>query len=104
MNCSWRQILTFTDEILHYLKIDLRRRYITVFESQESKTQLLYFKERLVAKDSPLRADAEAFSRKLERLGLNEQQVGRFGPTKEQLSKALNQMGYSYGLKKMKFP
>jgi DNA phosphorothioation-associated putative methyltransferase len=86
------------------IKIDLRRRYITVFESQESKTQLLYFKERLVAKDSPLRADAEAFSRKLERLGLNEQQVGRFGPTKEQLSKALNQMGYSYELKKMKSP
>ena len=86
------------------IKIDLRRRNITVFESQESKTQLLYFKERLLAKDSPLRANAEAFSRKLERLGLNEQQVGRFGPTREQLSKALNQMGYSYGLKKMKSP
>jgi DNA phosphorothioation-associated putative methyltransferase len=86
------------------IKIDLRRRYIRVFEAQKDKTQLLYFKERLIAKDSPLRANAEAFSRKLERLGLNEAQVGRFGPTKEQLSKALNQLGYTYGLKKLGSP
>jgi DNA phosphorothioation-associated putative methyltransferase len=83
------------------VKIDLRRLFIQVFEREENKTQLLYFKERLVAKDSPLRPKAEAFSRKLERLGLNEAQIGKFGPTKEQLSKALNQMGYSYGLKKL---
>ncbi|MDB4298267.1 DNA phosphorothioation-associated putative methyltransferase [bacterium] len=86
------------------IKIDLRRQFIQVFEGQENKTQLLYFKERLIQKDSPLRAKAEAFSRKLERLGLNEEQVGRFGPTKEQLSSALNQMGYSYGLKKISSP
>lgn len=86
------------------IKIDLRRRFIQVFEAQESKTQLLYFKERIVSKDSPLQAKAEAFSRKLAQLGLNEEQVGRFGPTKEQLSKALNQMGYSYGLKKITPP
>lgn len=82
------------------IKIDLRRLVIQVFQAEETKTQLLYFKERLVAKDSPLRAKAEAFSRKLERLGLNEAQVGKFGPTKEQLSRALKQMGYSYDLKK----
>jgi DNA phosphorothioation-associated putative methyltransferase len=83
------------------IKIDLRRQFIQVFEGQENKTQLLYYKERLISKDSLLRAKAEAFSRKLDRLGLNEEQVGRFGPTKEQLSSALNQMGYSYGLEKI---
>ncbi|MGJ8723944.1 MAG: DNA phosphorothioation-associated putative methyltransferase [Roseibacillus sp.] len=83
------------------IKIDLRRLFIRVFDAESDKTQLLYFKERLVAKDSPLRAKAETFSRRLARLGLNEEQVGRFGPTKEQLTKALKQMGYSYGLKKL---
>ena len=86
------------------IKIDLRRLFIRVFDAEENKTQLLYFKERIISKDSPLRTKAEAFSRKLERLGLNEEQVGRFGPTKEQLSKALNQMGYSYGMKKLESP
>ena len=83
------------------IKIDLRRLFIRVFEAEENKTQLLYYKERLVSKDSSLRAKAEAFSRKLERLGLNEEQVGRYGPTKEQLANALKQMGYSYGMKKI---
>lgn len=89
-------------EMQSRIKIDLRRLFIRVFDAEEGKTQLLYFKERLISADSPLRAKAERFSRKLERLGLNEEQVGRFGPTKEQLTRALNQMGYGYGLKKIK--
>ena len=89
-------------EMQSRIKIDLRRLFIRVFEAEENRTQLLYFKERLLAKDSSLIPKAEKFTRKLERLGLNEEQVGRFGPTKEQLSQALNQMGYSYGLKKIK--
>lgn len=89
-------------ELQTRIKIDLRRLSIRVFEAEENKTQLLYFKERLLPKDSPLKEKAEAFTRKLSRLGLSEEQVGRFGPTKEQLSKALNQMGYTYGIKKIK--
>ena len=89
-------------ELQTRVKIDLRRLSVQVFEHQEGQQQLLYFKERFVAKDSPMAPKAKAFARKLERLGLNREQVGRFGPTKEQLSQALNQMGYSYGLKKLK--
>ncbi|MDB4789155.1 DNA phosphorothioation-associated putative methyltransferase, partial [Akkermansiaceae bacterium] len=41
-------------ELQTRIKIDLRRLSIRVFEAEENKTQLLYFKERLLPKDSPL--------------------------------------------------
>ena len=61
---------------------------------------MLYFKERYLDTADMMVSRAEAYSAKLRRLGLDERNMGRFGPTKEQLLEALDQMGYTYGLNK----
>lgn len=82
------------------VKIDLRRCYVQVFEHQEGRQQLLYFKEKFLDANDDCYPKADAFSAKLRKLGLDEKNMGRFGPTKEQLLEALDQMGYTYGLNK----
>ena len=44
--------------------------------------QLLFFKERFLAKDHPDRSKMDRFSAKLRKLGLREETIG-YGPTKE---------------------
>ena len=87
-------------ELISRVKIDLKRFHVDVFEYLEGRQQLLYFKERYLDTADMMVSRAEAYSAKLRRLGLDERNMGRFGPTKEQLLEALDQMGYTYGLNK----
>lgn len=68
------------------IKVNLRNFFVEVFDhSAGPKQQLLYFKERFVAKDDPGRAKMDRFSKKLRRLGLNEVDIG-FGPDAAEFS------------------
>lgn len=71
-------------ELTMRIKIDLKRRFVTVFEDHPGpKRQLLLFKERFVATDHPERKKMERFSTKLRKLGFREDTIG-YGPSKEQ--------------------
>jgi hypothetical protein len=70
-------------ELLTRIKIDLRRLFVTVIDhSTGPEHQLLFFKERFLAKDQPDRPKMDRFSAKLRKLGLREETIG-YGPTKE---------------------
>lgn len=65
------------------IKVDLRKLFVNVFEYPPgADRQLLFFKERFLAKDHPERAKMERFSAKLRKLGLREETIG-YGPSKE---------------------
>jgi len=71
-------------ELLTRIKIDLKRLFVSVIDhTTGSEHQLLFFKERFLAKDYPDRAKMERFSAKLRKLGLREEKIG-YGPSKEQ--------------------
>ena len=70
-------------ELLTRIKIDLRRRFVTVIDHTTGpEHQLLFFKERFLAKDHPDRPKMDRFSAKLRKLGLREESIG-YGPSKE---------------------
>lgn len=70
-------------ELTLRIKIDLKRRFVTVFEDPPGpKRQLLFFKERFLATDHPQRAKMDRFSAKLRKLGLREETIGH-GMTRE---------------------
>jgi DNA phosphorothioation-associated putative methyltransferase len=70
-------------ELVMRIKIDLKRRFVTVFEDPPGpKRQLLFFKERFVAPEHPDRKKMERFSAKLRQLGLSEETIGH-GVTRE---------------------
>jgi DNA phosphorothioation-associated putative methyltransferase len=70
-------------ELLTRIKIDLRRLFVSVIDHTTGREhQLLFFKERFLAKDHPDRPKMERFSAKLRKLGLREDTIG-FGPSKE---------------------
>lgn len=70
-------------ELLTRIKIDLKRLFVTVIDhSTGPEHQLLFFKERFLAKDHPDRAKMARFSAKLHKLGLREESIG-YGPTKQ---------------------
>ena len=70
-------------ELTMRIKIDLKRRFVTVFEDPPGpKRQLLFFKERFVAPDHPDRKKMDRFSHKLRQLGLREESIGH-GVTRE---------------------
>ena len=88
-------------ELTLRVKIDLKHLGVSVFNySEQEETQLLYFKERYVDESHPEREKMDAYSSKLRKLGLDEANMGRFGPTKGQLVQALNQLGYTLNLNK----
>jgi DNA phosphorothioation-associated putative methyltransferase len=71
-------------ELLTRIKIDLKRLFVTVIDhSTGPEHQLLFFKERFLAKDHPDRAKMDRFSAKLRKLGLREETIG-YGPSKEE--------------------
>lgn len=79
-------------ELQERIKVNLRRQIIDVFDHRsEERQELLYFKERYVAKDHPGRARWEEFSSWLERLGFNLE--AGFGPTKQELLSLLDSRG-----------
>lgn len=70
-------------ELLTRIKIDLKRLFVSVIDHTTGpEHQLLYFKERFLAKDHPDRPKMDRFSGKLRKLGLREETIG-FGPSKE---------------------
>jgi hypothetical protein len=69
--------------LLTRIKIDLRRLFVTVIDhTNGAEHQLLFFKERFLAKDHPDRQKLDRFSAKLRKLGLREETIG-YGPSKE---------------------
>ena len=70
-------------ELLTRIKIDLKHLFVTVIDhSTGPEHQLLFFKERFLAKDHPDRPKMDRFSAKLRKLGLREETIG-YGPSKE---------------------
>jgi DNA phosphorothioation-associated putative methyltransferase len=70
-------------ELLTRIKIDLRRRFVTVIDHTTGpEHQLLFFKERYLPKDHPERRKMDRFSAKLRKLGLREESIG-YGPSRE---------------------
>lgn len=70
-------------ELVMRIKIDLKRRFVTVFEDPPGpKRQLLFFKERFLAPDHPDRKKMDRVSAKLRKLGLREETIGH-GTTRE---------------------
>ncbi len=70
-------------ELLTRIKIDLRRLFVTVIDHTAGpEHQLLFFKERFLAKDHPDRSKMDRFSAWLRKIGLREETIG-YGPSKE---------------------
>lgn len=74
---------TTLPELLTRIKIDLKRLFVSVIDHTTGpEHQLLFFKERFLAKDHPDRPKMDRFSAKLRKLGLRGETIG-YGPTKE---------------------
>ena len=70
-------------ELLTRIKIDLKRLFVSVIDHTTGpEHQLLFFKERFLAKDHPDRPKMDRFSAKLRKLGLRQETIG-YGPSKE---------------------
>lgn len=70
-------------ELLTRIKIDLKRLFVIVVDHTTGpEHQLLFFKERFLAKDHADRPQMDRFSAKLRKLGLREETIG-YGPSKE---------------------
>ncbi len=66
-------------ELRYRIKVNLRTRWVQVFDHSQDG-QLLYFKERFVGANHTRRAEMQAFSAKLRKLGLSDTEL--MGPTK----------------------
>ena len=75
-------------ELRHRIKVNLRTRWVQVFD-HSTEGQLLYFKERFLAANHPQRAEMDAFSSKLKKLGLSDKNM--MGPTKAEFTKLFEQ-------------
>jgi len=84
-------------ELIQRVKVNLRAQQVDVFEQEKNSwRQLLYFKERFVAKDHLLRSKWEKYSDKLRKLGLHEN-MG-LGPSKEEFLAMLEENGLTFYL------
>ena len=85
-------------ELKTRIKVNLRNLFVDVFDhSKGPKVQLLYFKERFIAKDHPDRSSMEKFSAKLRKLGFNELTIG-LGPDKHSFMQMLDAAGLNENL------
>jgi hypothetical protein len=84
-------------ELRNRIKVNLRTRWVQVFDHSPDG-QLLYFKERFVAPNHPRRAEMEAFSVKLRKLGLSITEL--MGPTKTGFAQMLENAGLNENLNK----
>lgn len=71
-------------ELRHRIKVNLRTRWVQVFD-HSAEGQLLFFKERFLSPNHPSRAEMEAFSTKLRKLGLSDKNM--MGPTQAEFTK-----------------
>ncbi len=78
------------------IKVNLRTRWVQVFD-HFAERQLLCFKERFMAVDHPRRAEMEAFSSKLRKLGFEEAIIDR-GPLRAELESLLESKGLNQNL------
>jgi DNA phosphorothioation-associated putative methyltransferase len=79
-------------ELQERIKVNLRRQSIEVFDHRSvDKQEMLYFKERYVAKDHPKRAMWEEFSKQFHDTGLD-LSTG-YGPSKQELLSLLASRG-----------
>jgi DNA phosphorothioation-associated putative methyltransferase len=84
------------------IKVNLRNLFVEVFDhSVGPKLQLLYFKERFVAKNHPKRLEMEKFSTKLRKLGLEESTIG-FGPDKATFEAMIKDAGLNFALNRVR--
>ncbi len=82
-------------EMRNRIKVNLRTRWVQVFD-HSADGQLLYFKERFMAPNHPRRAEMEAFSAKLRKLGLSDSLL--MGPTKAGFAGLLEKAGLNDNL------
>ena len=86
-------------ELKNRIKVNLRTRWVQVFD-HSTDGQLLYFKERFLGANHPRRSEMEAFSAKLQKLGITEQ-VG-FGLTLKGFRELIERHGLNSNLNRMK--
>lgn len=85
-------------ELQTRIKVNLRNLFVEVFDhSRGPRIQLLFFKERFLAKDHPHRSAMEKFSAKIRKLGLNEAMIG-LGPDKQNFRQILEVAGLNENL------
>jgi len=82
-------------ELRARIKVNLRTRWVQVFD-HSADGQLLYFKERFVATEYAQRAQMEAISAKLRKLGLSEGML--MGPSKAEFAEMLAKAGLNENL------
>lgn len=82
------------------IKVDLRRLFVNVFEHPPGNDrQLLFFKERFMAKDHPDRRKMEILSTRLRKMGVTEANVGH-GISKGDFHQAIERAGLTRDLRK----
>ena len=88
-------------ELQSRIKVNLRNLFVEVFDHAIGpKIQLLYFKERFLAKEHPGRSTMEKFSAKLRKFGFDEETIG-FGPDKESFLSQVNAAGLNQNLNRI---
>lgn len=86
-------------ELRQRIKVNLRTRWVQVFD-HSADGQLLYFKERYLGASHPRRTEMEAFSVKVQRLGVSDRAM--LGPTKKGLAELREKAGVNENLNKKK--
>ena len=86
-------------ELRQRIKVNLRTRWVQVFD-HSADGQLLYFKERYFGANHPRRTEMEAFSVKVQKLGVSDRAM--LGPTKKGLAELREKAGVNENLNKKK--
>ena len=86
-------------ELRQRIKVNLRTRWVQVYD-HSADGQLLYFKERFLSANHPQRAEMEAFSAKVRKLGLSD--TAMLGPTKKGLAELREKAGLNENLNRRK--
>lgn len=86
-------------ELRYRIKVNLRTRWVQVFD-HSADGQLLYFKERFMPSSHSRRAEMEAFSAKLRKLGLSDTML--MGPTKKAFAEILARAGLNENLNRLR--
>jgi DNA phosphorothioation-associated putative methyltransferase len=84
-------------ELRHRIKVNLRTRWVQVFD-HSADGQLLYFKERFLGANHPRRTEMESFSAKLRKVGLSDTSL--MGPAKAGFAGMLEKAGLNENLNK----
>ena len=84
-------------QLRNRIKVNLRTRWVQVFD-HSAEGQLLYFKERYLGANHPQRAEMEAYSAKLRKLGISEQVL----PTLKGFRELIERHGLNMNLNRTK--